>query len=217
MTDETTEDEKDVKDNEQTAVEDANDESNETSSEDKDSTAQEGDDLDDILAEFDSKKEAKDDKGGTKADNKAEQSSIDANALATLESQINEINQREARRELEGIFSQLSDGVEADEVDAEAFLNTMALRDPRLNEIYASRGENPKAWNKVFGALKQDFTKRFGKKVDKRATESRDAAASAVRSASTAASDDGLTDKDVRTMSKSDFDEAQRKLGVTPI
>lgn len=204
-------------DDTQTAANNANVDQKDVSTEGTGADAQKEEqiDLDELLKEFDQKREAVQTQPKEREPETSEQK-IDVNVLATLEARLNQQEAQNQRRELEGWFGKLTDGVQADMVDAEAYLNAQALRDPRLNRAYANRESNPKAWDKVWSSLKQDFAKRYGKKVDKQVTESRDAVASAVRSASTAAPDRGLTDKEVVSMSKADFDEAQRKLGVMP-
>ena len=203
---------------EQTAV--AND-PNETPTEEvsaESGTAQE-ESLDDLLKEYDSKREAAE--SPKEADKPSIEpqgaDSIDVTALATLEKRLNDQESREVRRELEGVFSRFSEGVQADDVDAEAFLNAKASRDPRLNKAYQERETNPKVWGEIEQVLIKDFQKRYGKTVDKQVTESRDAVASAVRSASTAAPQREYTPQDVQNASSDEFAEMQRKLGVSPV
>ena len=208
--------------NEQTAVAETDDDPKKESSDDSGAAqTAEADPLDELLKEFDERQEASSkskESGQSQTESKDEQpSTIDLNALAQLEKRLNEQEVREQRRELDNLFNRFADGVEADAVDAEAFLGAMANRDPRINQAYQNRGFNPKAWARIEVDLKQKFEKRYGKKVDKQVTESRDAVASAVRSASTAAPQKEYTDKDIAKMSKADFDEWQRKLGVTPV
>lgn len=182
-------------------------------------TAQE-DGLDAILKEFDERKASTDTgtaAAGLSSESKTTTGPLDVAALAALEQKIGDIQKREERRQIEGVFSSLTDGVQADAIDAESFLNAMALREPKLNDIYAQRETNPKLWNRTLGTLKQEFSKRYGQKVDKQVTESRDAVASAVRSASTAAPQTDVTESQIKSMNKSDFDDLQRKLGVSPV
>lgn len=183
------------------------------------SGAAQEDGLDELLKEFDERREAAsqttEKPAGTTEPKASEQ--IDVAALAALEKRLNDTEARESRRELERLFDRFTTGVQADSLDAEAFLNAKALRDPRINQAYLNRGNNPKAWDKVEGALRQEFQKRFGKAVDKQVTESRDAVASAVRSASTAAPQKDLTDKDILNMPQEEWLETQRKLGITPV
>ena len=178
------------------------------------SGAAQTDDLDALLAEFDTKKA---EAAPVTEPKKSTVDDVDVNVLAVLEQRLNDQEAREKRRELDSMFNSFTEGVQADAVDAEAFLNAMALREPRINQAYINRGSNPKGWEKVESTLKQEFQKRYGKKVDKQVTESREAVASAVRSASTAAPHKALTDKEISTMPKDDFDKLQRELGITPV
>jgi hypothetical protein len=179
-----------------------------------DSGAAQEDGLDELLKEFDAKREA------TKEPERAAEPKapdVPIEVVAVLEKRLNDYEAKQSRKELETLFDRLTVGVQADSLDAEAFLNAKAIRDPRINREYMQRESNPKRWEKIEGELKKEFSKRFGQKVDKQATESRDAVASAVRSASTAAPQRDITQKDIETMSKSDFDDMTRKLGITPV
>lgn len=207
------------KDKQTAVVDEPQVEPNEAATADSDA-AQEGDGLDELLREFDERRAAQtkpEQNQNIDTEPKGQEPQLDVAALATLERRLNEQEAREHRRELEKVFTGLTDGVQADEVDAEAYLNARALRDPRLNQAYQDRNSNPQRWNKVFGELKKDFQKRYGKKVDKQVTESREAVASAVRSASTAAPQKEFSAKEITTMSKQEWDDLQRKLGVTPV
>lgn len=175
------------------------------------------DDLDELLKEFDERRETASPKESAPVSEPKASEQIDVNALAALEQRLNAADAREQRRELERLFDRFTDGVSADAIDAEAFLNSMALREPRINQAYLNRGNSPKAWEKVERTLKQEFQKRFGKAVDKQVTESRDAVASAVRSASTAAPQKDFTDKEIVNMSKDEWDDLQRKMGIHPV
>lgn len=203
--------------NEQTAVANTDEASKETASADG-GAAQQEEDLEELLKEFDLRREDKFQEQAHQASGPTDdEQQLDIAAIAQLEARLNATEQRELRRELENVFNEFTVGVEADAVDAEAFLNAQAMRDPRLNQVWEQRNSNPKAWNRVKGHLKQEFTKRFGKKVDKTATEGRNAVGAAVRSASTAAEQKELSSKDIIGLPKDEFDALQRKLGVSPV
>ena len=196
-------------------VEDPNVAPNEDAAAEGDTAQDDG--LDALLKEFDAAKAADAPKEPVQASESKTPEQIDVTALATLERRLNEQEARESRRELDRLCDRLIDGVQADAIDAEAFLIAAAKRNPRLEQAYISRATNPKAWEKIEGELRKDVAKRFGKRVDKQVTESRNAVASAVRSASTAAPQAEITDESVKHMSKEDFDDIQRKLGITPV
>ena len=208
-----------VKNDEQAAVAEDPKEDQTDDSSAEGGTAQDDDDgLDELLKEFDQKREAaaaqkeptpvKEPKGKTGDEDLA---------LATLEHRLNETEAREQRRELEGLFSRISKGTAGDDLQVEAYLNAVSRREPRINQAYQNRGENPKAWDNVEKKLKQDFEKRWGRQVDKAATEGRDSVASAVRSASTAAPKKDYSQQEIMSASKDEFDEMQRKIGITPV
>ena len=202
---------------EQTAVaEEPNVEANQPSTATDSGAAQE-DGLDALLKEFDDRQEAAAAPKEPVPASEPKPEQIDANVLATLEQRLNQQEAREQRRDLEKMLDRFTDGVQADAVEAEAFLIAMAKREPKIERAYMARGQNPKQWNDIESALKREFTKRWGKKVDKQVTESRDAVSAAVRSASTAAPQRDFTSQDIIDASKEDFDAMQRKLGVTPV
>ena len=62
-----------------------------------------------------------------------------------------------------------------------------ARRDPRLQQAWINRAQNPGAWNKIEKALGQELSKKFSKLPDPEATEVREAVTAAVRGASTKA------------------------------
>lgn len=181
------------------------------------SGAAQDDGLDALLKEFDQRKEAVVPKEEPLQAEPTKTPELSLTALAAIEQRLNQQEAREQRRELERVFNRFTDGVQADAIDAEAFLNAAALRDPRINQAYTMRATNPKTWDKIEGTLKTEFARRFGKKVDRQVTESKEAVASAVRNASTAAPNKEITDADVKSMSKDEFDDIQRKLGITPV
>jgi hypothetical protein len=179
------------------------------------SGAAQKDGLDELLKEFDSRvdepKEVVETKSGSK------DAATELAALEALERRLNEQEAREQRRELEAVCSRLSEGTQGDALDAEAYLIAQAKRNPKLEQAYLKRATNPKAWDDVYGALQKDFAKRYGKKVDKQATDSKEAVASAIRSASTAAPQKDYSDKEISTMSTEEFNTLQRKMGVSPL
>jgi len=204
---------------EQTAAEDTKaaptDQKQEQAAEGK---AAQTDGLDELLKEFDTRKEEL-----TKKETKPESESkptadIDVNALAVLEKRLNDQEARETARDLSSLWTRLSEGTAADNLDVEIFVTKLAREDPRLEKAFMRRVAAPNDWAKTEKAIKAKVAERFGKKVDKQVTESRNAVESAIRGASTAAPDRGeVTTKEVQNMSKDDFDNLQRKMGVQPV
>lgn len=137
--------------------------------------------------------------------------------IVALERRFQEQEARQFTRELNELYKEFADGTNADAVDAEGYLTAMAKREPKLNQIYLDRERDPRSWEKAKAELKKDFNRRWGKKVDRQVTESKDAFAAAVRSASTAAAPKEYSAKEIHSLPKDEFDEMQRKLGVTPV
>lgn len=142
----------------------------------------------------------------------------DVNAIAALEARIQAQEAAAEAKEMEALVGRLLEGVEADNIDAESFLIANAKQHPEVEKYYIERKQNPKRWKDTEKALKADFERRYGKKVDKDVTEGRSTLASAVRSASTAAPDqDNYSNEDISKMSKEEFDKVQRQMGVSPV
>lgn len=78
-----------------------------------------------------------------------------------------------------------SDVVEDDLV--EAWLDTQARKDPRLQKAWLERDNNPQRFAKITVELGKQFAKKFSKMPDRSATEDREAVTAAVRGASTKA------------------------------
>jgi len=205
--------------NEQTAVAENTNEEPKQESLAEGGAAQEDDGLEELLKEFDERRASatKQEQFRTTSEPSGDESKIDVAALAALERRIAEQEARDRQRELDNLYNRLADGLEATPLRVEGFLNALARRNPQLNDIWNNRMVNPREWERAEAAIRKEMLKEFGKKVDKQATESREAVASAVRSASTAAPPKELSQQDIVNMSKDDFDKLQRELGVSPV
>lgn len=209
------------KKDEQTAVANSTNEEPKEAASAESGAAQE-DGLDELLKEFDERRETiaqrtQQEQTQAKTETTGTEPPPDVAALAALERRVKDQEAREYQRELNVLYGRLSDGAQADSVDVEIFLGKLARDNPLLNEVYNNRDRDPGRWNRTERALRQEVLKRFGKKVDRQVTDSKEAVASAVRSASTAAPHRELTDRDIQTMPKAEWDELQRKLGITPV
>lgn len=204
------------KNEERTAVAEETEERAKKSDTEESGAAQEDDDaLTKLLAEYDEQEKAS---AAPSDEPKGRNDDVDVDVLAKLEARIKDQESRDRQRELDGLLSRLSDGVEADDIDAEGFLIAASKRNPQVEKFYLERNSNPKRWRDTEKALRADFEKRYGKKVDKDVTENKSSLASAVRSASTAAPDqDSYSADEVGRMPKEEFDNLQRKMGITPV
>lgn len=216
------EEEKTVNDEQSAAAEGTNEDPKQGASEESGAAQDEGDGLDALLAEFEDASPKEADTAGkmggqSQSKPKDDTPPLDVSALAALEQRLNDQESREQRRDLENLFSNMSSGTNGDMVDAEAYLNAIAARNPSLIDVYNNRVKSPDKWAKAEKEIMRDFTKRHGKKVDKQATEGREAVTSAVRSAQSAAPTREYTDKDVENASPDEWADIQRKLGITPI
>lgn len=92
----------------------------------------------------------------------------------------------------------------------ESWLDMRARKDPRLAAAWENRHRNPQAFEKVVAGLGREFTAKYGKMLDKQATEDREAVSAAVRGASTKAPEGKAPD--FSGMSDQQFREEHKKL-----
>jgi hypothetical protein len=88
----------------------------------------------------------------------------------------------------------------------ESWVDTQARRDPRLQQAWINRHENPRQFEQVKSALGREFAKKMGKLPDRQATEDREAVAAAVRGASRAPVD---TPPNFAALNDADFQKAK--------
>lgn len=100
----------------------------------------------------------------------------------------------------------------ADDDLVEAFIDAQARKNPALARAWTNRYANPKAFEKVVGALSKDFGKKFSQLPDRQATEDRSAVTAAVRGASTKAPEGKAPD--YHKMSNAELDKEWEKFGV---
>ena len=60
-----------------------------------------------------------------------------------------------------------------------------AKRDPRLQQAWLNRAQNPQAWSKIEKALQAEFSQKFRASIDEGVTADREAVAAHLRGAST--------------------------------
>lgn len=92
------------------------------------------------------------------------------------------------------------------------WMDGRAKRDPRLQQAWLARANNPGAWAKVEKALSQDLAKKFSKLPDPDATEDRAAVTAAVRGASQKAPAE--TPPNYGNMTDAEFAKAKASLGL---
>lgn len=152
----------------------------------KDAQADDTDDLDKLLAEYE--KSAGSDDTSSKPGESGEAQDQD------LRKEIESLRNDFARMSTQEDLSKAVKAVRGD-LDPEAFddkfmelwLDRQAIEDPRLQQAWANRQNNPKQFEKVLSSLNKNFTKKFGSLPSKEMTDDREAVAQAVRGASTKA------------------------------
>ncbi len=92
----------------------------------------------------------------------------------------------------------------------QGWIHRQADKDPRLEQAWNDRFDNPKGFERVAVNLRRDFAKRYGKLPDKGATEDRDSVTHAVRGASTQAPEGKAPD--YSRMSDNDFQQEKLKM-----
>lgn len=139
--------------------------------------------------------------------------------LKAIKDKLEALEREESRKQLETVIGRIKGDSQVDPDLVETYLNLQARKNPALQKAYVNRFSNPAAWSKVESQLAKDIRAKFGgggQTIDPAVTETRESIAAAVRGSSTAAKPGELSDKDVFSMSKSEFDALQRKMGVRP-
>lgn len=156
-----------------------------------------GDDLDALLAEFD--------QGTTKsvttspAPKPATTTEVDPNISARLQ----HLEGVVTKYENDTFKAQLSETVKEirGDLDAEffpddlveAWLDSRARKEPRLQQAWLQKEANPQQWGRIRSQLGREFKKKFEKMPDPSATEDRNAVVAAVRGSSNKAPADTPT------------------------
>lgn len=150
--------------------------------------ARDGDELDNILKEFEERPAAsttaQPEKPAASPQNEVQ------NASAEVLAARDEIRSERFNRDMNVTIGKVRGDLPSDLYDDDivrSWINAQADKDPRLAQAWANRDKNPQKFEQVVNALGRDFAKRYGKVPDKGATEDREAVTAAVRGASTSA------------------------------
>ncbi len=149
-----------------------------------DSARVETDELDKLLAEFDS------DKPKPPETPKPEPKGTDdvKSLLEPLQGQLTQLQNRQFKHDMGDTIKKVRGDLDPDFFDdklVKGWIDAMAEDTPKLATAWVNRDNNPKAFQKVVEQLGRDFSKKFSKLPDKSATEDREAVSHAVRGAST--------------------------------
>lgn len=148
--------------------------------------AQDGDDLDTILKEFEERPEAS---KTAQPEKQADTTNDPAVANETVLEEAKFIRQQRFQKDMDATIEKVRGDLPKELFDGplvQAWIDAQATKDPRLAQAWANRHADPKKFEQVVGALGKQFA-RYGKLPDKNATEDREAVTAAVRGASTKA------------------------------
>lgn len=175
------------------------------------------DDLDSILAEYDSEAQTQ-----PSQDDKAEKKDAsDDGKLDKVLSSIEEWEKKEQARAYreamdESINAIKGEDLELDNELIEGWLNYKASQDSRISQAYVDRHNKPQVWNRTLKALRNELVNKSSK-VDKDATSDSEAIASSMRSASSSKSEQKTISKeDLDKMSDKEFFEAYERGDLLP-
>lgn len=88
------------------------------------------------------------------------------------------------RDDISSLVKEVKGDLDHDDEMVEAWIDTRARKDVRLQRAWLERDVNPQAFQRIAKELGREFAKRNSRKIDPQATEDREAVAAAVRGAS---------------------------------
>jgi hypothetical protein len=141
-----------------------------------DSARNDGADLDSLLAQFET--EAKKPEPVSPPQTRQQQP-------AQVDPNVSRLLSRFDREDLAKLVNVVKGDLDYDEDIVEAWIDTQARKDPRLQRAWLEREGNPKAFEQIARELSKSFAKRTAKRPDPALTEDREAVVAAVRGAST--------------------------------
>ena len=186
----------------------------EPASEVNDARADDTDDLDSLLAQYE--KEAVSETSSTPGQTGEAQDQQLAGKIDALEQSL---VQMASKADMDATINAIRGDLDPevfDDVFVEAWLNAQATTDPRLATAWTNRQNNPKQFAKVKAELGRNFSKKFTSLPNKEATDDREVVAAAVRGASTKAPEgktpdySGLSDQEYAS-------QVEKEHGFRPI
>ena len=176
--------------------------------------AQKGDDLDALLAQFQTET--------TKTPPpppQTEAATPDVKALLaevnTLKSQVAEVGSMKFKQDINETVKNIKGDLDLDDEIVEAWLDAKARTDSRLQSAWMQRDNKPEQWKQVRAGLAKSLASKFSRQPDRALTEDREAVASAVRGASTKAPVEQQADYSRMTNAEL-RKEFQEKYGFSP-
>lgn len=159
------------------------------------------DDLDALLNEFDSTTET-----SNEPDQNTEQQGLSDEDRQLLQSFRQEQESKAVDDTIKSIKEHMPEDIGLSDKAFKRVVLGMASDDARIAEAYALRNTSPDAWAAVQKSIAKEIAKDYGNRPDSTATDTHNAIAAAVRSASTSSpSNETITEKDMNNMSDADF------------
>lgn len=154
-------------------------------------SARTDDSLESLLAQYDEKTKAvttPEPRTETQPDIKALTDEVE-----TLKGAVAGVTQVKFKQDMDATIKSIRGDLDPSVFDdglVEAWLDSQARSDPRLQRAWLQRDNDPKQFERIRGELGKAFHKKFSRLPDPNATEDRAIVAAAVRGASTKAPDD---------------------------
>lgn len=142
-----------------------------------DSARNDGSDLDTLLAQYETETKKTEPVSPPQTQQQEQPVQVDPNVSRLLS--------RFDREDLQKLVHEVKGDLDFDDDLVEAWIDTQARKDPRLQRAWLEREGNPKAFGQIAKELSKSFAKRTAKRPDPALTEDREAVVAAVRGAST--------------------------------
>lgn len=155
-----------------------------------DGARQDGDDLDALLAQFDTATKPADTTSPPAAAATTQPDKAVLDELQALKGIATQWQQDKFKTEIGATVKDIRGDMDPETFDdefVEAWLDARARKDNRLQSAWQQKDANPRQWSRIKSELGREFKKKFDKMPDRSATEDREAVVAAVRGASTKA------------------------------
>lgn len=173
-----------AEDDKQTVVKETDGQTEKTGAEATDARTE--DDLDSLLREFETEAKPPEKKSSATPERKSD-AATDPNLAEDVKSLKSELARMSSQKDMDATIKTIRGDLDPEVFDdafMEAWLDTQARNDPRLQRAWSERHANPKQFARVTSELGKNFSKRFSSLPNKEATEDREAVTAAVRGAS---------------------------------
>lgn len=176
-----------------------------------------GDDLDSLLNEWESRSKAEEPKEEPKP--KGEQKESTPDEIKQVAAWVKEQQQRQieeqTQKDIESAVSKIHGEMESpvSKYLIEGALWREASNDPRFLRAWQNRGKDPDGFNRILGAVRRNIEKEMGSQPDKTVSADREAVTRAVRGASNAPpAEEFPSEKELNQMSDAEFRRMTAKM-----